>query len=226
MTFSTKQILTNNLNIGFNVMTCLSFKSLFETLFKKYQHNEIIKIKFEDYRLCDIWKNINFEIKASFLNISDVSIFKNAYKISLSGCGNIRNISSLKNVNILDLSYTCITDVSILGNVKELNLEGNLYIADVSMLGNVSILNLAGCIKIKDVSMLMNVKELDLSWCYIDSLGDKTQWNCKKLNLAVCNKIVDISMLKNVEFINLTGCKNVPSYKIEELKKTVKTVLY
>jgi len=54
MAFSTERILMNNLNIGFNIMTCLSFKerynlcltskSLFETLFEKYQHNEIIVI--------------------------------------------------------------------------------------------------------------------------------------------------------------------------------------
>ena len=63
MAFLTERILMNNLNISFNIMTCLSFKdrynlcltskSLFETLFKKYQHNEIIEIKFEDYRLCN-----------------------------------------------------------------------------------------------------------------------------------------------------------------------------
>ena len=79
MAFSTKQILTNNLNISFNIMTCLSFKdrynlclvskSLFETLFKKYQHNEIIEIKFEDYRLCDIWRNDHFTIKLERSNI-------------------------------------------------------------------------------------------------------------------------------------------------------------
>ena len=82
MTFSTKQILTNNLNISFNIMTCLSFKErynlcltskgLFETLFKKYQHSEIIKIKFKDYGLCDIWCNVKFKINLKYSKITDV----------------------------------------------------------------------------------------------------------------------------------------------------------
>ena len=110
-----KQILTNNLNIGFNVMTCLSFKerynlcltsnSLFKTLFKKYQHNEIIEIKFEDYRLCDIWDNIKFRINLRYSKIKDVSMLGNVHTLNLSCCSNITDVSMLDNVINLDLSY-------------------------------------------------------------------------------------------------------------------------
>ena len=99
MAFSTERILTNNLNIGFNVMTCLSFKDrynlcltskgLFEILFKKYQHNEIIEIKFEDYRLCDIWSNIKFKIDLKYSKITDVSMLGNVINLNLYWCSNI-----------------------------------------------------------------------------------------------------------------------------------------
>ena len=117
MAFSTELILTNNLNIGFNVMTCLSFKdrynlcltsnSLFETLFKKYQHNEIIEIQFEDYRLCDIWRNVKFKIDLGYCsNITDVSMLENVHTLDLSNCGNIPEyqikelIKTVKNLKI------------------------------------------------------------------------------------------------------------------------------
>ena len=99
MVFLTERILTNNLNISFNIMTCLSFKerynlcltsnSLFETLFKKYQHNEIIVIQFEDYRLCDIWSNVKFKINLQFSDITDVSMLENVHTLDLSCCPNI-----------------------------------------------------------------------------------------------------------------------------------------
>ena len=176
MAFSTERILMNNLNISFNIMTCLSFKdrynlcltskSLFETLFKKYQHNEIIEIKFEDYGLCDIWSNVKFKIDLQFSNITDVSMLGKVYSLNLFGCNNI-------------------TDISMLGNVHTLDLSHCSKITDVSMLGTVHTLNLYYCSNITDVSMLGNVQNLDITWC-----------------------------------------DNIPKYQIEKLKKTVKNLEY
>jgi len=216
MVFSTERIIMNNLNIGFNVMTCLSFKdrynlcltskSLFETLFKKYQHNEIIKIKFEDYLLCDIWRNIKFEINLRHSNITDISILRNVHTLNLFMCRNITDISMLGNVHTLNLSCCCnITDISMLGNVHTLNLYWCSKITDISMLGNVHTLILSECFKITDVSMLGNVHNL---------------------NLYKCDNITDISMLGKVHTLNLYGCKNIPKYQIEELKKTIKNLKY
>ena len=176
MAFSTERILMNNLNIGFNVMTCLSFKdrynlcltskSLFETLFKKYQHNEIIRIKFKDYRLCDIWDNIKFRI---------------------------------------DLRYSKIKNVSMLGNVHTLNLSECDNITDVSMLGEVHTLDLSCCSNITDVSMLGKVHTL---------------------YLYGCKNITDVSMLGKVHTLNIRHCINIPIYQLEELKKTIKNLEY
>ena len=111
-----KQILTNNLNIGFNVMACLSFKdrynlcltskSLFETLFKKYQHNEIIVIQFKDYKLCDIWDNIKFRIDLyNYSNITDVFMLKNVNTFNLYSYSNLTNISMLGKVHTLNIRH-------------------------------------------------------------------------------------------------------------------------
>jgi len=196
MAFSTERILMNNLNIGFNVMTCLSFKdrynlcltskSLFETLFKKYQHNEIIRIKFKDYRLCDIWDNIKFRIDLRYSKIKNVSMLGNVHTLNLHKCHNI-------------------TDVPMLGNVHTLILRWCNNIRDVSMLGNVHTLELSECRNITDVSMLGNVHTLSL-------------YNC--------DYITDISMLGNVINLYLDGCYDIPIYQIEELKKTVKNLKY
>jgi hypothetical protein len=173
MAFSTERILTNNLNIGFNVMTCLSFKdrynlcltskSLFETLFKKYQHNEIIEIQFEDYRLCDIWSNVKFKIILNYSNITNVSMLGNVHTLDLYWCRNI-------------------TDVSMLGKVHTLNLFACSNITDVSMLGNVHTLNLSYCSKITDVSMLGEVHTLNLSCC-----KNIPEYQIKKLEKTVKN---------------------------------------
>ena len=216
MAFSTKQILTNNLNVSFNIMTCLSFKdrynlcltskSLFETLFKKYQHNEIIEIKFEDYRLCDIWRNIKFRIDLRYSKIIDVSMLGNVYSLNLSRCDNITDVSMLENVHTLDLSYCPnITDVSMLGKIHTLKLRWCSKITDVSMLGKLHTFNLSWCVNVTDVSMLGNVHTL---------------------NLSGCSNITDVSMLGKVDTLNLYLCVNISKYQIEELKKTVKNLKY
>ena len=215
MTFSTKQILTNNLNISFNIMTCLSFKdrynlcltskSLFETLFKKYQHNEIIEIKFKDYRLCDIWRNVKFKI-----------YLKNS---------KIKDLSMLKNVHTLNLKYSNIEDVSVLRKVHTLDLSWCVNVKDVSMLGNLHTLNLSWCVNVTDVSMLKKVHTLNLSDCNnitdISMLG-----KVHTLNLSNCRKIKDVSMLGKIHTLNLSCCPNIPKYQIEELKKTVTNLEY
>ena len=74
----------------------------------------------------------------------------------------------------LDFSYSNISDVSMLGDIYELNLTHCKNITDVSMLGRVYNINLLCCDQISDVSMLGGVHTLKL-------IG--------------CNKITDISML-------------------------------
>ena len=214
MAFSTERILMNNLNISFNIMTCLSFKdrynlclvskSLFETLFKKYQHNEIIEIKFEDYRLCDIWNNVKFEINIRYSKITDVSMLGNLHTLCLFHCFKVTDVSMLGNLHTLDLCCCAnITDVSMLGNVHTLDLNNCQKVFDVSMLGKVHTLNLFSCRNITDVSMLGNVNTL---------------------NLSNCPKITDVSMLGNVTNLNLSWCYNISKDQLKKLIKTVKNL--
>jgi hypothetical protein len=60
----------------------------------------------------------------------------------------------------LDLSWTNVTDVSMLGNVRTLNLSGT-QVTDVSKLGKVHTLNLS-LTRITDVSKLGKVHTLDI----------------------------------------------------------------
>ncbi|AIK96064.1 hypothetical protein [Candidatus Odyssella acanthamoebae] len=62
----------------------------------------------------------------------------------------------------IDLSRTDVTDVSALGNVHTLNLQGCEGVTDVSALGNVHTLNLRGCRGVTDVSALGKVHNLTL----------------------------------------------------------------
>ena len=255
MAFSTKQILTNNLNIGFNVMTCLSFKdrynlcltsnSLFETLFKKYQHNEIIKIKFKDYGLCDIWDNIKFRIDIRYSNIRDVSMLGKVHTLKLYNCPNITDVSMLGKIHILYL-YCChnIRDISMLGNnqhqkccnetkwryqhqkcCNETKWRYQHQKCCNETKWRCHTLYLFGCRNITDVSMLGNLHTLNLSWCVnvtdVSMLG-----NIHTLNLGYCFNIKDVSMLGKVHTLNLSNCSDIPKYQIDELKKTVKNLKY
>ena len=75
-------ILKNNINIIYNVMTCLSFndrynlcltnKDYFENKFKKYKHQELIEIEFKDHLLTKKWINLKFKIDLSETKITDV----------------------------------------------------------------------------------------------------------------------------------------------------------
>ena len=106
-------ILKNNRNIVYNVMTCLSFKDrynlcitnkdYFENKFKKYKHQELIKIEFEDHLLSKKWINIKFKVDLSKKNITDVSMLNKVHTLNLSNCQNITDVSMLGNVHTLYL---------------------------------------------------------------------------------------------------------------------------
>jgi hypothetical protein len=151
-----QQILVQNRNIIFNILSCLKFKQrynlclttieLFNNVFKIYKHEEKINIEFKNYSLTKIWNNIKFKMNIYNTHLKDVSMLNNIFILNLSSCINITDVSMLGNVYDLNLSWCDgITDVSSLNNVYKLNLTCCIYIKDVSMLKNVNTLNLIGC---------------------------------------------------------------------------------
>lgn len=140
--------------------------------------------------------------------------------LNLSNCSQVTDLSVLKNIHSLDLSYCrCISDdISALENTYILNLKGCENITNVSMLGNLHTLNLSYCYYITDVSMLGNLHTLDLDHCYfiydITMLG-----NLHTLNISYCNYVKDVSMLENVHTLDITGCSKITPTNVFSLQK-------
>ena len=104
-------ILKNNRNITYNVISCLEFvdkynlcitnKNYFENKFKKYKHQELVKIKFKDYLLTKKWLNIKFQINLYKTYMVYVSMLGHA--LYLSYCQNITDV--LMSEHTLNLEY-------------------------------------------------------------------------------------------------------------------------
>ena len=138
-------------------------------------------------------------------NISDAYELRNIRTLSLSKCKNITDVSMLGNVYDLDLSYTNVSDVSMLGNVYALNLT-HTRVIDVSKLGRVHKLNLSNT-KVEDVSMLGDVYDLNLTDCNSVGVLDSLV-RVHKLNLSgVC--IHTVGMFCNVHNLTLSKCNRI-----------------
>ena len=131
-------------NISFNILTCLKFKEryrfcitskyLFNELFKKYKHQELIQIKFEDHPLTKIWKNIKFKMDLSKKKEDKIK------KLKLESESESESEFEFES----EFEYENITDVSMLGRVHTLDLSNCQNIRGVSMLGSVHTLKLLG----------------------------------------------------------------------------------
>ena len=129
--------------------------------------------------------------------------------INLKHCCNLPNLSILKNVYSVNLSFCNeLKDVSMLDNsIHTLDLRHCKNLVDVSMLGKINTLKLADCHSIIDFSKLNNNKILDLSRTKITDVSNLK--NVKMLNLSGCIHITDISELKNVSYLNINHCNNI-----------------
>ena len=106
----------------------------------------------------DLSCSIEFDTK-TMKSLSNIKI------IDLSNCSHVNDISMLKDAEYIDISFTNVSDVSMLGLQKTLILSGCTNVHDVQNLGNVTHLDLSGCINIEDVSSLGKVHTLTLKNC-------------------------------------------------------------
>src|SRR5690348_14458069 len=112
-------------------------------------------------------KILGFNIKIKSLKMTNAKYLINIYesypkleKLKINYVFiDLTILSYFQNLKDLNLSYTKIEDVSMLGNVHTLNLS-HTDVTDVSMLGNVYNLDISYT-KVKDVSMLGNIHILD-----------------------------------------------------------------
>jgi hypothetical protein len=98
-----------------------------------------------------------------------------------------------------------VRDVSALGKVYDLNLEGCNRISDVSRLGSNHILDLGLCVLITKVSSLGSVNRLNIA--LFEGNDISALKNVKELNLSFSSYVIDLSSLGNsVEVLNIGDC--------------------
>jgi hypothetical protein len=99
--------------------------------------------------------------------ISDISQLGFNYILDLGLCPLITNVSSLGSVYNLTLSEFQGNDISALKNVKVLDLSYSPHLVDLSSLDNsVEVLNISYCDLIVNITMLHKVKSLDITECF------------------------------------------------------------
>jgi hypothetical protein len=100
---------------------------------------------------------------------NDMVIFPaidNMESLELFYFAKLRNIQSLKSLNILTLANChAIIDVVCLKNLQELNILNCNMLEDVSLLGNIRKLQICGCRKVVDLSALTNNSHLIIRHC-------------------------------------------------------------
>lgn len=166
------------------------------------------------------------------LEITNVEHLINVKILDLSGCGGIKDFSSLgfgsiNELIIKDLDEICgiqylnsiptinfgtskvlQNDVNYLRNVKNFSIWGNTNITSVEFLSKAAIVDLSFCKNITDVSYLRNLKKLTLKHCLgivdVSQLG-----NIPELDLSYCINLEDVSGLQNVRVLYLRGCSKV-----------------
>ena len=118
-------ILNENLfNIG-NFLMTKDFKNLWESInFINTPYLEALKEFFVDKR--------KGKLDLSNSDIKDVRALSRLYKLNLSGCKNVTDVSALGGVHSLNLSYCNITDVRAIRRVKRLDLSYCHNIKDFS----------------------------------------------------------------------------------------------
>jgi hypothetical protein len=213
--FRNKVVKTFKKNISLN-LTPGCFKS--DNMYNSYStiDDDVNRINFSVFDMNYDMKFETFEhvVKLNLSKLSikvDLSILRNVSYLDLSYSDSF-DVSTLSHLHYLNLSHTKVTDVSALGNVHTLNLS-NTPVTDVSALGNVHKLNLSRT-KVTDVSALGNVHTLNLSWTDVTDVS--ALGNVHTLNLSY-TRVTDVSALGNVDTLSLDKCYGV--YDISMLNK-------
>lgn len=116
-------------------------------------------------------------------------------------------LAGINGLNCIDLSFSDINSVSMLGNVTHLLLCDCPKLVYASSLTNLHTLDLSSCRQVHNESILSlgNISYLDLSGCEkisdVSCLGGN-----RTLKLRGCKLISDVSMLGRVYELDLDGC--------------------
>jgi len=162
-----------------------------------------LKILITDGNSIDRYDNISniehISIRGTIVTIT--KIYKDLITANFSGCSFLDDVSEMKNLKELNLSYTSVKYVSSLHNVQKLNLYNCRKIDDESFIseGEPVIMNTSQIIlsktNIRNVISFKNTKHLDLSYTYISCIKDLMFGIFDILDFSSCNVLHDISCL-------------------------------
>jgi hypothetical protein len=150
-------------------------------------------------------------IEAS-LNVSNLNQFQHFNKVTVIDCVLVEDVSSLGNVCELTLNgLERLKDISCLGlnRQRKVNLMTCRQITDVSCLSNLVECNLTWCENVVDVSSLGTVPKLILDYCKnLSDIGGLGKGN-RYLSLQYCPLIKAVNHLSTVHILYLIGCKSI-----------------
>ena len=233
-------------NALFNIANSLSFKdrynfsviskALFEKVFEKYQHQEIININYREHEKIDKYPKINFYVKIYYDDSKIINklpqpvqnkLFKkmiNAYGIRLCQI-DIQNMSIFKNLHKVDLFMTNATDLDLsnLINVRDLQIQSCDNVYNIPYLKHLHKFLLMNNKNVSDISNLSHVKNIKFAYCpkiinfepiknvnYLDlcTYDEKNISMLINLKYLTLNKYQNISTLSNIKVLTLFMIKN------------------
>jgi hypothetical protein len=153
-------------------------------------------------------KGFNIQINIKILNLCNTNIkkilyIKNLTHLYLYNCYNINDFTQLHkliNLNELILSYTTITDLSLIPKtIQYLSLEYCHNIFDFS-----------------DLSKFINLTYIDLSFTNINNLSILPN-NLESIELVYCRNLIDFTYLYKLKKLKKLNLQNVNIYNYNEL---------
>lgn len=205
---------TNNIRTLYNLMNC-SILDLSNTIYE-----------IDLSKVIENFKNLE-NLNLSFCHINkypEKSINVKTLKLENFRCeiDNLINFINLKSLVDLDLSYTNITDVSILNNIRKVNLSNCRKITNLNSLTNVYELILSNT-AVSDISFFIGTCILILDFCTNNLRSIEYLPNLKYISLSRCDTIRDYSKLKDINTLeSLNLYKNGSFKNINDIPQNIK----
>ncbi|CAL6002462.1 Conserved_hypothetical protein [Hexamita inflata] len=183
------------------------------------------------YNLAKFKKLHTLDVSRNDVDLTHIHIVKSLTKLNMAECGlqNIDQISSLVNLEELDISYNnCIKDISPLYQVRSLiklfiNNCGLKNIDQITQLINLEVLYISNNQQqsIDSISLLVNLKELDISYNdNIDIAPLKNLVGLTILNISYCGltQLSSSKPLINLQNLNICSYDYVNITELQYLK--------
>jgi hypothetical protein len=143
--------------------------------------------------------------------LTDISMFGNTQKITLSTCSSITDISSLRNVSYLVvMSCNGIKDYSCLGaqHYLEIRFADHLRDEDLNNFGKVHDLRIGNCSRITYINQLTDNLFIDIWSCFNLCEVVLPGFDYIYVKLGACRKLASVSIPGWVYSLNINRCSS------------------